>query len=268
MGIFDFCLGNILKTSATLKRFLETGYSQFLPGLSVDNVIFGFHERHLKVLLLQSATVDEWMLPGGFIGVTESLDKAAIRILKDRTGLNDIYLQQFGVFGGIDRKENKVLVEAVKELVGEKKSDHWILQRFVTVGYFALVEYAKVNPQPDELSQSCSWHDLDKLPLLLIDHATIIEKALEELRVRLKYQPVGYNLLPKEFTMKDLQAIYETILGRKLDRGNFNRKMQGYGILDKKDKLYTGGSHKAPYLYSFNKRKYFKALQTGLGGDF
>jgi hypothetical protein len=146
--------------------------------------------------------------------------------------------------------------------------DHWLLQRFISIGFFALVEYAKVDPQPDELSQSCQWFDLDQLPGLLMDHQAIIAKALEEMRFKLKYQPIGYNLLPKDFLMKNLQSIYETILGRQLDRANFNRKMLAYGILDRKEKYFGGGSHKAAYLYSFNKKKYFKALEYGLGADF
>lgn len=258
----------VLTSSSNLKTFLEEGDRYFLPSISVDNVIFGFHENQLRVLLLQSETSTEWMLPGGFVGRDEPLEKAAARVLKDRTGLNDLYLQQFYTFGQAERKGNKVLAKALKELKMKTTKEHWSLQRFVSVGYFSLVEYAKVNPQPDALSNRCDWHDLEQLPLLLMDHADIINKALEELRIKLKYQPIGYNLLPREFPMKDLQSIYETILGRKLDRANFNRKMMGYGILDKKKKLFTGGSHKAPYLYSFNKRKYFKALENGLGSDF
>ncbi|MGE0590773.1 MAG: NUDIX domain-containing protein [Cyclobacteriaceae bacterium] len=254
--------------SASLKEFLRTGHRHFLRSLSVDNVIFGFHENQLKVLLLHTPFGGQWGLPGGFVGIDEPLDKAAARVLRDRTGLNDLYLQQFHTFGDTGRRDNKVLSKVLKDLDLNPGNDHWTLQRFVTVGYFALVEYAKVNPQPDDLSTTCAWHDLDNLPTLLMDHGDIINKALEELRIRLKYQPIGYNLLPKEFPMKNLQSIYETVLGRKLDRANFNRKMIGYDILDKKKKLFTGGSHKAPYLYSFNKKKYFKALENGLGSDF
>src|SRR5919205_1073729 len=98
-----------------------------------------------------------------------------------------------------------------------------------------------------------------KIPDLIIVYEQIIEKALEALRLQLNYQPIGYNLLPEEFTIKDLQSIYETILGRKLDRRNFQRKILSYGILDRKEKHYTGEAHKAPYLYSFNEERYSKA---------
>lgn len=208
------------------------------------------------------------MLPGGFVGKKEHVDAAAARILKIRTGLDAIFLQQFYTFGQPERSNNRILVKALKSLTRKFDKNHWVLQRFVTVGYYALVEYADVNPHPDELSLACDWHDLDKLPGLLLDHHEIILKALEEMRLKLNYQPIGYNLLPKEFTMKNLQSIYETLLGRKLDRGNFNRKMLSYGILDRKEKQFSGGAHKAPYLYSFNKKKYFKALEGGLGREF
>lgn len=253
---------------AFLDDFLRHGHQYNLPGVSIDNVIFGFHENQLKVLLLQSPSKNIWMLPGGFVGNREHIDEAAARILQDRTGLDHIYLQQFYSFGQPERANNKVLLKILQSMNQPFDKDHWVLQRFVTVGYFALVEFAKVTPHPDEISLACAWHDLDKLPELLMDHTEIVNKALEEMRLKLNFQPIGYNLLPKEFTMKNLQSIYETILDRKLDRANFNRKMLSYGILDRKEKHYSGGSHKAPYLYSFNRKKYFKALASGLGRDF
>jgi 8-oxo-dGTP diphosphatase len=257
-----------MKQSA-LAHFLEHGHTFTLQGISIDNVIFGFHENQLKVLLLQSTNKTTWMLPGGFVNKEEHIDEAASRILKERTGLSAIYLQQFYAFGQPDRANNKLLLDFLQELNRNYDKDNWALQRFISLGYYALVEFAKVSPHhPGEITIASSWHDLDKLPNLLMDHKQIIDKALGELRLKINYQPIGYNLLPKEFPMKSLQSIYETILGRKLDRANFNRKMLSYEILDRKEKHFTGGAHKAPYLYSFNKKKYFKALETGLGRDF
>jgi 8-oxo-dGTP diphosphatase len=194
---------------STLEHFLQHGHAFTHPGLSVDNVIFGFHEEQLKVLLLQSANKTTWMLPGGFVGKKEHIDEAASRILKDRTGLSAIYLQQFYEFGQPDRANNKILRDFLKGLNQPDDQSNWALQRFVSVGYYALVEFAKVNPHPDEISLACSWHDLDKLPDLLMDHKKIISKALEELRFKINYQPIGYNLLPKEFRVYDEEsAIY------------------------------------------------------------
>lgn len=245
-------------------ELLQNAREYFLPAVSVDNVIFGFHEDELRVLLLHMNASRKWALPGGYVFKDEEIDDAATRILKRRTGLQNLFLQQFHTFGSTGRTRTEVLKEFFSELNPELLEIDWFMQRFITVGYYALVEYGKVIPQPDEFSDRCTWHELNKLPKLIFDHGHIIDEALQAMRLQLSYQPIGYNLLPKEFPLKSLQVIYEATLGRKLDRGNFNRKILSAAILEKKDKLYSGGAHKAPYLYSFNKKKYFAALKNGL----
>jgi hypothetical protein len=240
----------------------------FLPAVSIDNVIFGFYQNELKVLLLQSRSNLKWMLPGGFIGKDEDLDEAATRILSARTGLTDVFLQQFHVFGSAKRNRKQHLKEVLQSIRVELTAESWLMQRFITLGYYALVNYDNVMPKPDESSITCAWQDVNQLPDMLFDHGSIIAKALQALRWQLNYQPIGYNLLPKEFTLKNLQTLYETILGRKLDRSNFNRKILSYGILEKKEKHYSGASHKAPFLYSFKEEAYFNALQHGLEKGF
>jgi hypothetical protein len=232
-------------------ELFENGEKYFLPSVSIDNVIFGFHENELRVLLLQVKTGDHWALPGGYVFKEEEIEDAAVRILKSRTNLQDLFLQQFYVFGSTGRTRAEALEQVYRSLGLQISADSWLMQRFISIGYYALVDYEKVTPQPDEFSSQCAWHNLHVLPPLIFDHRQIIERALEAMRLQLDHQPIGYNLLPKEFTLKNLQVIYETILGRKLDRGNFNRKILGYDVLEKKEKLFTGGKHKAPYLYSF-----------------
>ncbi|HLO79417.1 MAG TPA: NUDIX domain-containing protein [Chitinophagaceae bacterium] len=257
-----------MKKFGSLADFILEGDRHFLPALSLDNVIFGFHDNQLKVLLLQLKTINKWILPGGFIFKTEEIEDAALRILQERTGLKEIYLQQFHVFGSKKRNKQKFFKDLYKEMGVELTDNSWILQRFLTLGFYALVEFEKVRPHADDMSAQISWWEVSKLPDLMFDHKEIIETALKDMRLKINNQPIGYNLLPKEFTLKNLQSIYETILDRKLDRANFNRKILSYGILDKKEKQYTGGAHKAPYLYSFNKQAYFKALQEGLEKNF
>lgn len=242
--------------------------SLFMPGLSVDNVIFGFHENQLKVLLLESRNGRDWMLPGGYILKSESVDDAASRILCDRTGLKKVYLQQFAVFGDPERSRESIVKELMRSMGLDQKANAWFLQRFITIGYYALVEFDKVKPIPDEFSLSCSWHESENLPPLIYDHRAIVKSAQLAMRQHLNYQPIGYSLLPESFPLKSLQAIYETILNRKLDRPNFNRKMLSLGILEKKEKLFSGGAHKAPFLYSFNKKTYFRFLKEGFGAGF
>jgi 8-oxo-dGTP diphosphatase len=253
---------------ANMRKQINLNVDELMPGLSVDNVIFGFHDNQLKVLLLECLNHHDWMLPGGFVLKTESTDAAAERVLFDRTGLKNVYLQQFHVFADPNRSRDSLMASAMKSLELPFETNNWFKQRFLTIGYYALVEFEKVVPVPDSISASCAWHDTDKLPRLIFDHKDIIVYALTAMRHHLNYQPIGYNLLPKEFTMKNLQSIYETILNRKLDRSNFTRKMLASGILDKKEKLFTGGAHKAPYLYSFNKKQYFKVLKDGFNNEF
>jgi ADP-ribose pyrophosphatase YjhB (NUDIX family) len=257
-----------LKSIPSIKDFILLGHKYFMPGMSIDNVIIGFHDNRLKVLLLQTKLNEKWVLPGGHIQQTEELEEAAKRILSERTGLKEIYLQQFHVFGSTSRTKENYLKEAMHHMGVEVPDDSWLLQRFITIGFYALVEYAKVTPKADDLSEKISWWDLEDLPELLFDHKEIIQTAIKDMRLKINHQPIGYNLLPREFTLKNLQSIYEAILDKKLDRANFNRKILSYGILDKKEKHYTGGAHKAPYLYSFNKKAYFQALQHGLEKTF
>lgn len=242
--------------------------ASFIPGLSVDNVIFGFHNNQLKVLLLACKDQKHWMLPGGYVLKTESVDAAAERVLLDRTGLHKVYLQQFSVFGDPKRSSAQLVKGLVKSMDLDETLNQWFLQRFITIGYYALVEFEKVKPIPDPLSLACAWFDIDQLPRLIFDHQAIIEGALIAMRQHLNFQPIGLNLLPSSFPLKSLQMIYETILGKKLDRPNFNRKILSLGILEKKEKQFTGAAHKAPFLYSFKKKEYYKLLKEGIGETF
>jgi len=240
--------------------FIENGEKTYLRHLSVDCVIFGFHENELKVLLIRWKD-GPWCLPGGFVKKEESINTSASRILQERTGLKDIFLQQFYVFGDPNREKNKLEIN-------EKLNGSWIMDRFVTVGYYALVEYSKVKPKPDWLSDECTWWDIHSIPSLVYDHNEILEKALEVLQLSLNDHPIGYNLLPEKFTMPELQRLYETILDKAIDRRNFQKKLLSLDILVRLEERKTGGAHKAPYLYRFDKRKYDRALKEGLTGGF
>jgi 8-oxo-dGTP diphosphatase len=223
----------------------------FLPGISIDCVIFGFHDNQLKILLTRFKNTDLYALPGGFIGREENITQAAGRILLERTGLQDIYLEQFHVFGHQDRcppEQQRQLLESIGILPGKQE---YRLGRFISIGYYALIDFTRANPTPDSLSDYCGWWALDSIPSLIFDHSCMTTKALETLRLTLNHREVGLNLLPDTFTMNELQALHETILNEKLVRSNFQRKMLATGLLDRFDKKHTGGAHKAPYLYRF-----------------
>lgn len=235
----------------------------FMPCISIDLVIFGFHDNQLKLLLLKLENLDEWALPGGFIFKEEHIEAAALRILQERTGLEEIYLQQFYIFGDPNRCDNNISKNIFEKTNAKVPPHHWLLQRFLTIGYYALVDFEAVNATKDIFSERCEWHDFSSLPQLAMDHNQIVQQALRTLRVHLRYEPVGYNLLPDKFTMPELQRMYETILGQKLDRRNFQRKMLSYGILRRLKQRRQGVAHKAPYLYCFDLKKYHKALKEG-----
>lgn len=242
-----------------LEKQSEEAWKKYIPTLSIDCVIFSFHETTLQVLTVQMKDQDLWGLPGGYVQKEENVDDAAIRILKDRTGTENIYLQQFYTFGNLKRSESAF----------EEYDDNlWNKQRFVSIGYYALAEHSKVNLIVDEYSSACEWKSIEDLPPFMMDHRTIFDKALITLREQLNNHPIGYNLLSEKFTMPELQKLYEIILGKKLNRGNFYRKILRYDILTKLDESRKGGAHKAPDLYRFDLDKYNAAIKEGLKGSW
>lgn len=238
------------------------------PGFSVDCVILGFHDNVLKVLLLKPKYCNEWALPGGFVSKNEDVDEAAVQVLKARTGLENIFLKQFYLFGSRSRNNKKLSIRALTFLEEDFSDQSFLLQRFVSLSYYALVDFSDTIPQTDYLSEACEWKDVSDLPPMILDHQEMIVKAKEVLRSKLNYEPIGYNLLNEKFTIPELQALYETVLGKKLDRRNFLRRIISYDILVKLDEKKTGGAHKAPNFYSFSKEKYHKALLTGLNSGW
>jgi 8-oxo-dGTP diphosphatase len=226
---------------------------QSIPQLSIDCVIFGFHKQELKVLLSKFPETEMWSLQGGYIRQTEDIDHAARRILEQRTGVKDIFLAQFHVFGKANRSSLPFLKEALKTTPYNIESIPFLTQRFISIGYYSLVDFSKVVPTPGISFERSDWFDIQKLPVLGLDHAEIIQKALQSLRDSLDYALIGFNLMPETFTMNELQKLYETILGGEMSRNNFQRKILDMNVLERLEKKFTGGAHKAPYLYRFKR---------------
>jgi 8-oxo-dGTP diphosphatase len=238
------------KNKLSLSELLDT--NGFVEHISVDCVIFGFNKNVLKVLLLKYHEVDKWSVPGGFVFKNESLDDAASRTLYERTHLENLFLQQFYTFGDIERTEqNNPHRELLKSRNIIVNPDHWIYQRFISTGYFALIDFTISHTFPNTFNETCAWFPVDELPQMAFDHENVIKKGLDFLRKNLDYNIVGSNLLPEKFTMKELQTLYETILNEKFRRNNFQRKILSLNILQRLEKLYTGSANKAPYLYKF-----------------
>lgn len=251
LSIFFICFGQITMSSTHHSEIITDRGSQFMPGIAIDAVIFGFHDHQLKVLLMEYRKTHLFALPGGFIYNGEDLDDAAHRVVSVRTGLNDIFLDQFYVFGDHDRADPEPM-RAIMAAAGiNADQSDFLLSRFISVGFYALVDFTKVVATPDEIFDGCAWYDLNAIPKLIQDHSKIINKALCTLRANLDNRLIAFNLLQEQFTMADLQILYETILDKKLQRTGFQRKMLSLGILERLEKKWTGGAHKAPYLYRF-----------------
>tara|TARA_R110002050_G_scaffold59259_1_gene132542 strand:- start:1801 stop:2529 length:729 start_codon:yes stop_codon:yes gene_type:complete len=232
---------------------------KFINQLSIDCVIFGYDDNQLKVLVPKLALKDGyWTLPGGFILQEESIDQAAKRILKERTGINNIFLEQYHVFGEVSRT-NLTLMNAIRAQGGDKFSSNnfhghtleWLTQRFISIGYYALVDINKVIPKLMSIDESIYWYDINDLPQMIMDHRKQVSKALDALRLNLDNKLLGFNLLPEKFTMKELQKLYEAVYDKPFRRNNFQKKMLDLDVLERLEKKFTGAANKAPYLYRF-----------------
>lgn len=250
-----------------LQELVKKGEETYLPHLSVDSVIFGLHEDQLKVLILKIKGVELWSLPGGHIQRQESVDEAALRVLQQRTSLDKIFLKQFKSFGDTSRifpAEMKLVMESLG-LVWHPES--WLSKRFVSIGYYALVDYTKVNATGGEFAQQHAWVDVEQLPAMMMDHNKIIAEAHQALKNDLTNTPIGYNLLAEKFTMPELQKMYETILGIALERSHFQKKMLRLNIYERLEERREGVPHKRPYQYRFKHEQYQEALNKGLKFD-
>lgn len=242
----------ILQKSAEAKAL-------YLPHISVDPVVLGFDQNELKVLLVRMKYRNKWLLPGGYVRRDEDLDEAVVRVLGDRAGVHNVFLEEFGVFGRKNRSQ--LYFEEFDETLFQK-------QRFISVGYYALYNSSEINPVADDVSEACEWVYVRQLPEIdfAMDHREIIEKALLTLREKISSKPIGSNLMPEKFTLPELQKLYEAILDKSLNRGNFYRKIKNLNVLKKLDEQRYVGAHRSPDLYSFDMENYEKALDESQNG--
>lgn len=240
--------------------------NQFLQNVGVDNVIFGYHEKELKVLLQQPYALDKWTVTGGYIKKTESIEEAANRIAVSRTGLKNLYFHQFRSFGNPKRVLDDGFTPAhLKKVTGiDVSADAWIFDYFVSVGFYTLTEFSKVELKKGEHEAECKWWSIDDLPPMMFDHKLIISEALNALRLHIAYFPIGYELLPEKFTLPEIHSLYETILDKQLDDRNFSKRLMATEIIIKLNETKKIGAHRSPFLYKFNKEKYDEGLNSGV----
>ncbi|RZJ89731.1 MAG: NUDIX hydrolase [Chryseobacterium sp.] len=239
---------------------------RYLHNVAVDNVIFGYHDKALKVLLQQPKNLDKWTVTGGYIERGESIEQAATRVAVLRTGLEDLFLQQFRSFGNPTRiLDPSFNPESILKLTGvDIPKNFWIFDYFVSIGFYTLTEFSKVEIQMGPFDKSCQWWPVSELPPLMFDHNMIILEALKSIRLHIAHSPIGYELLPEKFTLPEIYNLYITILGKPLDERNFSKRLLAAGIIVKLDERRKIGAHRSPFLYKFDKQKYDECLKTGV----
>ncbi len=206
--------------------------------VAVDAVVFGYESKKLSVLLIKRGVEpfkDSWALPGGLVLDDESLEEAVTRELKEETGVTIKYLEQLYSFGKPKRDPRN---------------------RVVSVSYFGLVSPNQFTIKADTDAEEAQWFSMDDLPSLAFDHKVILEMAQKRLKAKLQYEPIGFDLLNKEFPFSDLEHLYTTILEHQIDRRNFRKKILSFGIVEETNKIHQQGSGRPAKLFQFNKKKY------------
>lgn len=216
------------------------------PALTVDCVVFGLDEDNLlKIMLIQRQLPPfqgQWALPGGFVRVEESLEEAARRELREETGIENVFLEQLYTFGNVNRDPR---------------------DRIVTVAYYALINLWEHRIKATTDASDAAWFPLKKIPPLPFDHDHILATALARLKGKVRYEPIGFELLPKKFTLSQLQKLYETILEQELDKRNFRKKILKMEFLIALDETEQNVPHRAARLYQFDEQTYCQLKQKG-----
>ena len=224
---------------------MDYSYKHPHPAVTVDGVVFGYDDADLKLLLIKRKLEPfqgQWALPGGFVLAQEGLEEAVRRELADETGINRLYLEQLYSFGDPERDPR---------------------ERVISIAYYALVKLADHRVRAASDAQEVAWFPVAELPKLAFDHEKIVDVALRRLKAKVRYEPIGFELLPEKFTLGELQRLYETVLEQTLDKRNFRKKLLAMKLLDPMDEFQEGVSHRAAQYYRFNRHRYEQLKTCG-----
>ncbi len=214
--------------------------------LTVDAAVFGYEEGHISALLIRrkyEPFKGQWALPGGFVLNDESLEDAVERELHEETGIKINYLEQLYSYGNLNRDPRG---------------------RVVSIAYFGLVRPDTFKLIASTDAQEVAWFGIHALPSLAFDHKEILTMAIDRLKAKITYQPIGFELLDKKFPFSDLEKLYSTVLGRDIDRRNFRKKFLGLKVLDELDEKISKGSGRPANLFQFNQKRYFQLIKEGI----
>lgn len=214
--------------------------------IAVDAIVFGYKNNNLYVLLIEQkfgSAEKYWALPGGLVKNDESLSDAVIRELHEETNVQLTFMEQLYTFGDDINRDSR--------------------NRVISVAYYALVDASNLDIKADTDAEKVQWSKIDEIPALAFDHNLILETAIKRLKVKLTYEPIGFDLLPDEFLFSDLENLYCTILEKEIDRRNFRKKILSYGFLDQTDRFSPVKSGRPAKLFKFNKLKYSELIEKG-----
>lgn len=235
-----------LSNSSFAVPYYEISYEKFFQfGMSVDCVVFGYHQRKLKILLIKRGAAPfkgDWALPGDLVYPNENIDVAARRILRDLTGIGDLYMEQTKVYGRVDRHP---------------------AGRVVTTGYYSLIDIDKHDPHASAWADGVYWVDVEDVAELAFDHNEILDDAYSFLKLKVRREPVGFELLPRKFALADLQELYEALLNEVYDKANFRKRILSMGFLIDQKEYQKDVPHRPGKLFSFDQARYQELKAKG-----
>jgi 8-oxo-dGTP diphosphatase len=230
-----------------------------IPQLSINTVIFRFHKMKLQYVAMKLVHGNLWFIPGGYVHQDECVTDAARRNLFEQTQIHDLVLNEFGTFGSSDRRMN-AKSDGIEKLEMPEGVLEWITNRFVSIAYYSVITdpYATITASP--LYSDAKWLNIEDDDALAMDHSIIVAEARKALAKDLLSKPLLLSFMPVEFTIPELQRLYEVILGRSIDRGNFRKRMLKSGFLIKTGLVKGNARQRPPELYHLHKDNYINSL--------
>ncbi|MEM7380845.1 MAG: NUDIX domain-containing protein [Bacteroidota bacterium] len=240
---------------------------KFIPQLSVNCMIFRFCDQKLQVSVVQPIKSDFWAIPGGFVYQDESIEEAARRTIVEHTQVSDLILSQFGTYGQADRNFKEEFSAFAESLIAPDIYE-WLSNRFVTIGYYSILGDLTIELRKNPLFEKVQWMNIEDIEQLALDHTDLVMEARKVMARELLSKPLLLSFMPDTFTIPELQKLYEAILGRSVDRGNFRQKMLKSKSLVKIGPSQAKTKSRPPDLYKLDRKNYLRSLSENFKFGF